>query len=799
MASIAAEDLEEEMAQLCALPDGQLLAAENLFNRSDIDKSRLGEYLGKNKPTNKRVLEAFCSLFDFSQLELDAALRVFLRKFRLPGEAQIIDRFMSAFAQAYHSGGGGRGTLATADTAYVLAFSVIMLNTDLHNPRVKNKMSKAQFVKNNRGINEGADLPQEFLEAIYDRIEAEEITMDVDTGEKNGWLTKQGGRIKTWRRRWFVLKGNSLSYFRTPQDHEPLGVIILRNLSVGRCAQPRTLVLRQLPCLKGASAETPRSPTSRGKLIESKKKAGQAHHKMYLLMADTQDEMLSWCSAIGDALQPSLALLMTLQSAAVAEQQQQAAHCGSPQHLQSISRSASLPAMQPAAVVLGGAPAQVSGPQSLNRRESLNQFGSVRVVDAAKRRRMRVLMGVLQDTFHPPEGATTVVPIEPDVVLTGGAWATPTGSPAPAIEVEDDGEGDETPLPSDFEPSSAADSEYESAEGCESPNAKQEKLSAPSEPVPPVAASAERPSEPRPLPPSAAALALALSQGPPEDLSAKAAAPAAAPAEPPPPPPEPQEKPPAAAPAASPVSAAAVEDGITQEGKAAAAAAEAEAAAAMMREAAGEGSDEESASEEEEEPEIMACCPPGEMSPPSQSPTAESAPGEQGNQSSMSSPPPPSRPPPAVPQRAKRRSLSATSASSLASSLGSSPGSKEPDGVTPLHAPGILTMGPRSAVVMGQRMSALAGMQRTLLPSRSASVTHRPPPAVPSSVGRPRLPGQSPGSSPLATPSQPSPLSGKLKTPPQNAQAALQQQLLARVSERGSRSNSAGTAELETP
>jgi Sec7-like guanine-nucleotide exchange factor len=50
-----------------------------------------------------------------------------------------------------------------ADTAFVLAFSLIMLNTDLHNPNVKHRMTKAAFLRNNRGINNGADLPEEFL------------------------------------------------------------------------------------------------------------------------------------------------------------------------------------------------------------------------------------------------------------------------------------------------------------------------------------------------------------------------------------------------------------------------------------------------------------------------------------------------------------------------------------------------------------------------------------------------------------------------------------------------------------
>lgn len=63
------------------------------------------------------------------------------------------------------------------DTAYVLAYSVIMLNTDAHNPQVKKRMTKADFLKNNRGINDGADLPEELLSGIFDGIVSNEIRM----------------------------------------------------------------------------------------------------------------------------------------------------------------------------------------------------------------------------------------------------------------------------------------------------------------------------------------------------------------------------------------------------------------------------------------------------------------------------------------------------------------------------------------------------------------------------------------------------------------------------------------------
>ncbi|KAI8523603.1 hypothetical protein RHMOL_Rhmol13G0087100 [Rhododendron molle] len=36
--------------------------------------------------------------------------------------------------------------------------------------------------------------------------------------ERSGWLTKQGDYIKTWRRRWFVLKQGRLFWFKDPSS-----------------------------------------------------------------------------------------------------------------------------------------------------------------------------------------------------------------------------------------------------------------------------------------------------------------------------------------------------------------------------------------------------------------------------------------------------------------------------------------------------------------------------------------------------------------------------------------------------
>ncbi|MCO5583638.1 hypothetical protein L7F22_037551 [Adiantum nelumboides] len=150
-----------------------------LKNTSGLDKGMIGDYLGENEELSLRVMHAYVDSFNFQGMEFDDAIRTLLLGFRLPGEAQKIDRIMEKFAERYCK--CNPEAFSSADTAYVLAYSVILLNTDAHNPQVKNKMSKAEFLRNNRGINDGKDIPEEFMTALYDRIVKNEIKLKEDS------------------------------------------------------------------------------------------------------------------------------------------------------------------------------------------------------------------------------------------------------------------------------------------------------------------------------------------------------------------------------------------------------------------------------------------------------------------------------------------------------------------------------------------------------------------------------------------------------------------------------------------
>ncbi|XP_052337631.1 brefeldin A-inhibited guanine nucleotide-exchange protein 2-like isoform X2 [Oncorhynchus keta] len=151
--------------------------AQFLHQEERLDTTQVGEYLGENIRFNKEVMYNYVDQLDFCGRDFVSALRAFLEGFRLPGEAQKIDRLMEKFAARYLECNQGQGEFASADTAYVLAFSIIMLTTDLHSPQVKNKMTKEQYIRMNRGINDSKDLPEEYLSSIYHEIAGKKIAM----------------------------------------------------------------------------------------------------------------------------------------------------------------------------------------------------------------------------------------------------------------------------------------------------------------------------------------------------------------------------------------------------------------------------------------------------------------------------------------------------------------------------------------------------------------------------------------------------------------------------------------------
>jgi hypothetical protein len=137
-------------------------------------------YEGNGKDFHTAVLLRYVESFEFRDQSVLDCMRIFLSAFRLPGEAQQIDRVLVAFSEHCFSQSleGRTGVIENAEIAYVLTFSIIMLNTDRHNPNIKaeKRMTKEQFLRNNR--NYGKDVKQtkplsdEYLASIFTSIDS---------------------------------------------------------------------------------------------------------------------------------------------------------------------------------------------------------------------------------------------------------------------------------------------------------------------------------------------------------------------------------------------------------------------------------------------------------------------------------------------------------------------------------------------------------------------------------------------------------------------------------------------------
>ncbi|KAG9481613.1 hypothetical protein GDO78_010710 [Eleutherodactylus coqui] len=191
--------------------------ARFLYKGEGLNKTAIGDYLGEREDFNISVLHAFVDLHEFTDLNLVQALRQFLWSFRLPGEAQKIDRMMEAFAQRYC----------------------------MCNP---------------------------------------------------GVFQSTGGRVKTWKRRWFILTDNCLYYFEYTTDKEPRGIIPLENLSIREVEDPRKPNCFELYI-----------PNNKGQLIKACKteadgRVVEGNHNVYRISAPTPEEKEEWIKSIQAAV-----------------------------------------------------------------------------------------------------------------------------------------------------------------------------------------------------------------------------------------------------------------------------------------------------------------------------------------------------------------------------------------------------------------------------------------------------------------------------------------------------------------
>ncbi|KAG7270558.1 hypothetical protein CRUP_025160 [Coryphaenoides rupestris] len=128
--------------------------ARFILERKGLSRQMIGEFLGnRQKQFNKDVLDCVVDEMDFSGMDLDDALRSSRPRLRSREEAQKVERLIEAFRGTACANPTLVRQFQNPDTIFILAFAIILLNTDMYSPNVKpeRKMKIEDFIKNLRG------------------------------------------------------------------------------------------------------------------------------------------------------------------------------------------------------------------------------------------------------------------------------------------------------------------------------------------------------------------------------------------------------------------------------------------------------------------------------------------------------------------------------------------------------------------------------------------------------------------------------------------------------------------------
>lgn len=100
------------------------------------------------RSSRSKVLLLYMNNFDFANQRLDAAFRTLCAKLYFKAESQQLDRIIEAFAKRYYEC-NPTTLLHCFDVVYAVAYSLLLLNTDLHVVNDwTNKMTRSSFIKN---------------------------------------------------------------------------------------------------------------------------------------------------------------------------------------------------------------------------------------------------------------------------------------------------------------------------------------------------------------------------------------------------------------------------------------------------------------------------------------------------------------------------------------------------------------------------------------------------------------------------------------------------------------------------
>jgi hypothetical protein len=137
-----------------------------------VDINMIYDVIGQNADFSKAIIAEYINSFDFKGLDILKAYRLLVSTFKLSGESYVIYNIINAFTNKFFEDNKEDSFFVSVDEVCTLAYSILMLNTDLHDPSITERMTTDQFIKNNLKTGYFASLPHDYLKNIYKSIQS---------------------------------------------------------------------------------------------------------------------------------------------------------------------------------------------------------------------------------------------------------------------------------------------------------------------------------------------------------------------------------------------------------------------------------------------------------------------------------------------------------------------------------------------------------------------------------------------------------------------------------------------------
>ena len=168
--------------------------ASFLKQNQNLNKTYIGDILGDDSEINLKVLYYYTESFQFTSMPFLQALRYYLSTFQIPGEGQKIERIVEVFSNKYTS--DNPNYFPESECAYYLAFSVLLLQTELHNPNVKEKMTVEGFKGLLFSRESMKKLSDDYIAEVYDEISKNPLSLPEIERQKELMQTNKDAQLK---------------------------------------------------------------------------------------------------------------------------------------------------------------------------------------------------------------------------------------------------------------------------------------------------------------------------------------------------------------------------------------------------------------------------------------------------------------------------------------------------------------------------------------------------------------------------------------------------------------------------